>query len=102
MRKSTGELDRTLQALPKRINTDPEKVEQGLVKLVLTIVELLRRLMEKQALRRVDAGSLDPEEIERMGVAFLRLEQKMQELLAYFGLKEEDLNISLGSIGDLM
>lgn len=101
-RESTGELDRTLQALPKRINADPEKVEQGLVKLVLTIVELLRRLMEKQALRRVDAGSLDPEEIERMGVAFLRLEQKMQELLAYFGLKEEDLNLSLGSIGNLM
>lgn len=102
LRDSTGEMDRTLQALPKRINADPEKVEHGLVKLVLTVVELLRRLMEKQALRRVDAGSLDPEEIERMGVAFLRLQEKMEELRGYFGLTEEDLNLSFGSIGDLM
>lgn len=100
--ESAGELDPAVAALPKRINADPEKVEQGLVKLVLTVVELLRRLLEKQGLRRVDAGSLEPEEVERMGVAFLRLEQKMQELLGYFGLDQEDLNLSFGSIGDLM
>lgn len=90
------------QDLPKRINADPEKVEHGLLKLVLTVVELLRRLMEQQALRRVEASSLSPEEIERMGVTFLRLEEKMAELLAYFHLRKEDLTLSLGPLGDLM
>jgi len=97
-----GELDRLTEALPRRINADPEKVEQGLAKLVLTLVDLLRRLLEKQALRRIEAGSLTPEEIERMGVTFLRLEEKMAELRAHFGLSEEDLNLSLGPLGDLM
>lgn len=96
------ELERLTPALPRRINADPEKVEQGLAKLVLTLVELLRRLLEKQALRRIEAGSLTPEEIERMGVTFLRLEEKMAELRAHFGLTEEDLNLSLGPLGDLM
>ncbi|MBI4607884.1 MAG: gas vesicle protein K [Candidatus Rokubacteria bacterium] len=97
-----GELERLPEALPRRINADPEKVEQGLAKLVLTLVELLRRLLEKQALRRIEAGSLTPEEIERMGVTFLRLDAKMAELRALFGLTEEDLNLSLGPLGDLM
>jgi len=97
-----GEVKRLTEALPRRINADPEKVEQGLAKLVLTLVDLLRRLLEKQALRRIEAGSLTPEEIERMGVTFLRLEEKMGELLAHFGLSEEDLNLSLGPLGDLM
>ena len=97
-----GELGRLTKALPRRINADPEKVEQGLAKLVLTLVELLRRLLEKQALRRMEAGSLIPEEIERMGVTFLRLEEKMTELRAHFRLSEEDLNLSLGPLGDLM
>ena len=96
------ELERLTPALPRRINADPEKVEQGLAKLVLTLVELLRRLLEKQALRRIEAGSLTPEEIERMGVTFLRLEEQMAELRAHFGLSEEDLNLSLGPLGDLM
>jgi hypothetical protein len=96
------ELERLTPALPKRINADPEKVEQGLAKLVLTLVELLRRLLEKQALRRIKAGSLTPEEIERMGVTFLRMEEKMAELRAHFRLSEEDLNLSLGPLGDLM
>lgn len=97
-----GEVKRLTEALPRRINADPEKIEQGLAKLVLTLVELLRRLLEKQAVRRIDAGSLTPEEIERMGVTFLRLEEKMAELRAHFGLTEEDLNLSLGPLGDLM
>ena len=97
-----GELARLTETLPRRINADPEKVEQGLAKLVLTLVELLRRLLEKQALRRVEAGSLAPEEIERMGVTFLRLEEKMVQLRALFGLTEEDLNLCLGPLGDLM
>ena len=97
-----GELERLTAALPSRINADPEKVEHGLAKLVLTLVELLRRLMEKQALRRIEAGSVTPEEIERMGVTFIRLEEKMAELRAHFGFTEEDLNLSLGALGDLM
>ena len=96
------ELERITEALPRRINADPEKVEQGLAKLVFSLIELLRRLLEKQALRRVEAGSLTPEEIERMGLTFLRLEEKMDELKAHFGLSEEDLNLSLGPLGDLM
>lgn len=97
-----GELEQLTQALPRRVNADPEKVEQGLAKLVLTLIELLRQLLEKQALRRIEAGSLTPEEIERMGVTFLRLDEKMAELRAHFGLAEEDLNLSLGPLGDLM
>lgn len=95
------ELEGLTEALPRRINADPEKVEQGLAKLVLTLVDLLRRLLEKQAIRRIEAGSLTPPEIERMGVTFLRLEKKMAELRAHFGLAEEDLNLSLGPLGDL-
>ncbi|NHM26758.1 gas vesicle protein K [Desulfofundulus sp. TPOSR] len=85
-----------------RINVDPEKIEQGLAKLVLTLIELLRKLMEKQALKRMEAGSLTSEEIERMGLTFMRLEEKMEELKQLFGLKDEDLNLKLGPLGDLM
>lgn len=95
-------MERCIGAVPRRINADPERVEQGLAKLVLTLIELLRRLLEKQALRRIEAGSLTPEEIERMGVTFLRLEQKMAELRAHFGLEAEDLNLDLGPLGELL
>jgi hypothetical protein len=97
-----GELSRLTDALPPRINADPEKVEQGLAKLVLTLIELLRGLMEKQAIRRIEGGSLTPDEIERMGLTFLRLEEKMAELTAHFGLKAEDLNLDLGPLGELL
>lgn len=97
-----AELERLTPTLSKRINTDPEKVEQGLAKLVLTLIELLRKLLERQALRRIEAGSLTSEEIERMGLTFLRLEEKMAELRAHFGLTEDDLNLSLGPLGNLM
>ena len=97
-----GELEQLTQALPRRINADPEKVEQGLAKLVLTLIELLRRLLEKQALRRMAGGDLSPDEIERMGLTFQRLEEKMAELRAHFGLSQEDLNLSLGPLGELM
>lgn len=96
------EMGRMVNPLPGRINADPERVEQGLAKLVLTVIELLRRLLEKQALRRIEGGSVTPDEIERMGLTFLRLEGKMAELTAHFGLTDEDLNLSLGPLGDLM
>jgi hypothetical protein len=88
--------------LSRRVNADPEQVEKGLAQLVLTIVELLRQLMERQALRRIEGGTLDDEEVERLGVAFMKLEERMDELKEEFGLTAEDLNLNLGPLGDLM
>lgn len=87
--------------LPRHLNADPERVEQGLAKLVLAVVDLLRRLMEKQAIRRIEGGSLTDEEIERLGLAFMRMEEKLEELKLAFGLENEDLNLTLGPLGDL-
>jgi hypothetical protein len=87
--------------LPDRINADPERVEQGLARLVLTVIELLRKILEHQAIRRMDGGSLTDEEVERLGLALLKLSQRMDELKAIFGLKDEDLNIDLGPLGRL-
>jgi hypothetical protein len=84
------------------VNVDPEGVEQGLAKLVLTLIELLRQLLERQAVRRMDGGSLSDEEIERMGVALMRLDEKMTELAAQFGLRRDELNIDLGPLGKLL
>jgi hypothetical protein len=89
-------------SLPGRINADPATVEHDLAKLVLALIELIRRLLEKQALRRVEAGSLSEDEIERLGETLLKLEQKMDELKATFGLQDEDLDLNLGPLGDLM
>ena len=96
------ELTQVEAGLPRRINTDQQNVEQGLAKLVLTLIELVRRLLEKQAIRRIEAGSLTDEEIERLGETFLKLDEKMAELKATFGLENEDLNLHLGPLGDLM
>lgn len=84
--------------VPERISADPEVVENGLAKLVLSIVELVRRLLEKQALRRMDAGNLTDAEIERLGTALMKLEEKMAELKQAFGLSDEDLNLNLGPV----
>ncbi|PTR32360.1 gas vesicle protein GvpK [Rhodococcus sp. OK519] len=86
----------------QRIDADPESVERGLVALVLTLVELLRQLMERQALRRVDAGDLSDDQIERIGTTLMLLEEKMEELREHFGLEPEDLNIDLGPLGPLL
>ena len=86
----------------EHIDADPSNVEQGLAKLVLTIIELLRQLLEKQAIRRMDSGTLTDEQIERMGETFLKLQLKMEELKTAFGLEGEDLNLNLGPLGDLM
>ena len=84
--------------VPERIAADAEIVENGLAKLVLSIVELVRRLLEKQALRRMDSGNLSEEEIERLGNALMKLEEKMAELKRTFGLSDEDLNMKLGPV----
>jgi Gas vesicle protein K len=86
----------------RRINADPESVERGLVSLVLTIVELLRQLMERQALRRVDQGSLTDEQVEQIGWTLMSLESRMAELRDHFGLAPEDLNLDLGPLGPLL
>ena len=91
----------TEAAIPERISADPEVVENGLAKLVLSIIELIRRLLEKQALRRMDAGNLSEAEIERLGTALMKLEEKMAELKQTFGLADDDLNLSLGPIKTL-
>ena len=89
------------RSLPDRINADPEHVEQGLARLVLTVIELLREVLEHQAIRRMDGGTLSDEEIERLGLALLKLNHRMGELKATFGLTDEDLNIDLGPLGRL-
>ena len=96
------ELDRVGTAFPRRINADPEHVERGLAQLVLTLVELLRQLMERQALRRMELGTLTDEEVERLGETFMKLEQRMEELKREFGIEDRDLNLNLGPLGDLL
>jgi hypothetical protein len=88
-------------SFPDRINADPERVEQGLARLVLTVIELLRQVLEHQAIRRMDGGTLSEEDIERLGLALLKLNHRMDELKGVFGLTDEDLNIDLGPLGRL-
>ena len=85
-----------------RVKANQDNANQGLAKLVLTLVELLRRVMEHEALRRIDGGTLTEAEIEEMCETFLKLDNKMTEMREIFGLKEEDLNLDLGPLGNLM
>ena len=87
---------------PQRLETDAESVERDLFKLVLTIIELVRQLMEKQALRRVDEGDLTDEQIEGLGNGLMHLEEAMDELKARYDLTTADLNIDLGPLGTLL
>jgi len=89
------------RALPERIEADAEHGEAGLARLALTLIELLRKVLEHQAVRRMDGGTLSAEEIERLGLALLRLNDRMTELKATFGLSDEDLEIDLGPLGRL-
>jgi Gas vesicle protein K len=86
----------------RRIDADPERLEKGLAQLVLTVVELLRQLMERQAIHRIEGGSLSTEEVERLGQTFLALSERMDELKREFDLTDEDLNLNLGPLGNLM
>lgn len=99
----TDDVDlRTLApALPDRIEADAENAEAGLARLALTLIELLRKVLEHQAVRRMDGGTLSAEEIERLGLALLKLNDRMQELKATFGLSNEDLEIDLGPLGQI-
>jgi hypothetical protein len=88
--------------VPRRLETDAEAIERDLLKLVLTIVELIRQLMEKQAIRRLDQGDLTDAQIEGLGNGLMRLEQAMADLKDRYGLTTEDLNIDLGPLGTLL
>lgn len=92
-----AELARVSSVLPDRIEIDPDDVERGLAGLVLGLVELLRQVLERQAVRRMEHGTLSDDEIERVGLALMRLEKKVRDLASHFGLDEEDLRIRLGA-----
>jgi len=94
-------LENVAENLPQRLNTDPDKVENGLAKLVLTLIEVLRKVLEHQAVRRMEGGHLSDAEIERLGVALLRLNDRMQDMKGIFGLTDDDLQIDLGPLGRL-
>jgi len=94
-------LETVAESLPPRLNTDPDKVENGLAKLVLTLIEVLRKVLEHQAVRRMEGGHLSDEEVERLGVALLRLNDRMQDMKGIFGLTDDDLQIDLGPLGRL-
>lgn len=94
-------LNAVAQGLPERINADVAGPETGLARLVLTLIEVLRKVLEHQAVRRMEGGRLSGEEVERLGLALARLNERMGELKRVFGLSEEDLEIDLGPLGRL-
>lgn len=97
-----AELGEVAPALPARIEANPDDVEAGLGKLVLTLIEFLRQILEHQAVRRMEGGSLSEDEVERLGLTLMRLQERLEELKNEFGLAGEDLNIDLGPLGKLI
>ena len=96
------EVERLRGILPDRVDVDPDAIENGLAKLVLTLVEFLRQLLERQAVRRMEGGTLSDEEVERMGVALMRLEEKVHEMARTFGIDPTELNLEVGPLGRLI
>jgi hypothetical protein len=96
------ELERLDGTLRQRVNAKGDNLEKGLAQLVLTLIELLRQLMERQALRRIEGGSLTPDEVERLGETFMLLEERMNELKEAFEIEDEELNLDLGPLGRLI
>lgn len=97
-----AEMSELASHIPDRIDIDPDAVSQDLARLVLTVVELLRRVVEHQAIRRMEDPDLNDEQIERMGLALWRLEEKMAEIKEVLGLAGEELNVDLGPLGKLL
>jgi Gas vesicle protein K len=97
-----GELERVASTAPPRWNANPDDVRRSVVKLVLTLIELIRQLLERQALRRMDSGTLTAAEVEAVGLALMRLETTVRELAAQFDLSPEELNLDLGPVGKLI
>ena len=104
--EAVADLKRQLTAIAnvssERIDCNPETVEQGVAKLVLGLIELIRRLLERQAIRRMEGGSLSDEQVENMGLTLMKLEQKVHELAGQFNLAPKDLNLDLGPLGKLL
>jgi hypothetical protein len=97
-----AEIERRLPSVAApRWNANPDDVQRSVVQLVLTLVDFIRQLMERQALRRMDAGSLTDDETESVGLALLRLEETVSDLAARFGIDPHDLNLDLGPLGRL-
>lgn len=96
------ELEELVRSLPSRIDADPDRLDVGLARLVVTLVEFLIRVLEHQAVRRLDSGTLSEEEEERLGIAFMRLQDRMTEIREALGVEEEDLNVDLGPLGRLL
>lgn len=99
--RETGLRERSSRTM-QRLRSDPETVERDLVKLVLTLVELIRQLMERQALRRAEGGDLTDEQVEALGLALMRLDEAMTRLKDHFELDDHDLNLDLGPLGPLL
>ena len=98
-----AELERRLGAQPApRWNADPENVERSVAQPVLTLIEFIRKLMERQAIRRMEDDTLTPEQVERLGLALMRLEETVHDLAARFGIPPDELNLDLGPIGKLI
>src|SRR4051794_40371150 len=97
-----AEIERQAAAMAPRWNADPEEVQRSVARLLLALVEFLRKLMERQAIRRMEAGTLEEEEIEKLGLALMRLEETLHDIAARFGLAPEDLNLDLGPLGRLI
>ena len=97
-----SELETIQHGSQGRINATPDNVESGLAKLVLTLIELIRKLIEKQAMRRIDGDSLSDEQIENLGETLMKLENKMDELKKIFNLTDKDLTLDLGPLGNLL
>lgn len=97
-----AELAQIAPRLPKRLETDENDIEAGVAKLVLTLVEFIRQVLEHQAIRRMEGGSLSDQEVERLGLAMMRLREKLEELKVAFGIEEKDLNVDLGPLGRLL
>ncbi len=97
-----AEIERQATSQAPRWNADPEEVQRSVARLVLALVEFLRKLMERQAIRRMEAGTLNEEEIENLGLALMKLEETLHDIARRFGLNPEDLNLDLGPLGKLI
>lgn len=102
MESLRAELDRLAKSAPARWNADPDEVRKSVLKLVLTLVEFIRQILERQAIRRMEANTLTTEETESVGLALMRLEETIRDLAEQFGLRPEELNLDLGPIGKLI
>jgi hypothetical protein len=102
MAEQPAEHEPAYRLLPQRVETDADSVERDLLRLVLTIIELIRQLMEAQALRRVDQGDLTDEQVDALGMGLARLEEAMDQLKSRYDLTTADLNIDLGPLGTLL